>query len=121
MEIEQHLAAAQRIERSLEKCGPADYEMKIEAAMLAATHWLNAVLHRLGATTPEGDVFHTYLLTINEFRRLGVADGDLMQALSEIEDIRPPFVRGNWPGGEGAAERALELLAIVRAKAGTGG
>lgn len=117
MHVEAHIAIARRIERSLQKCGPADYEIKIEAAMLAGTHWLNAALHRLHANQPDSDVFHTYLLTINEFRRLSIADGELMQMLAEIEDIRPPFVRGNLAGGERAAERALELLALIRAKA----
>jgi hypothetical protein len=117
MNPEQHDALARRIERSLEKCGPADYEMRIEASMLAGTHWLNAALHRMRATAHGSDVFHTYLLTVNEYRRLCVADEALLAALAEIEDIRPPFVRGNRAGGERAAERALELLARIRARA----
>jgi hypothetical protein len=114
---EEHRATAERIERSLAKCGPADYEMRIEAAMLAGTHWLNAALHHMGVTRAESDVFHTYLLTVNEYRRLSVGDDALIAALAEIEDIRPPFVRGNRAGGEGAAERALALLARIRSAA----
>jgi hypothetical protein len=121
MDAERHLASAHRIERSLAKCGQADWEMKIEAAMLAGTHWLNATLHRVGATQDDADVFHTYLLTVNEFRRLSVADAAMMQALADIEDLRPPFVRGNWPGGQRAAERALDLLKTIRARAQTNG
>jgi hypothetical protein len=117
MQTEAHIALARRIEASLRKLGAADYEMKIEAAMLAGTHWLNVLLHRLGANPPTQDVFHTYLLTINEFRRLAVAAEQPMRALAEIEDIRPPHVRGNVPGGELAAERALDLLAGLRAAA----
>ncbi len=117
MRIEEHRTTAQRIEGSLAKCGPSDHEMKIEGAMLAGTHWLNAALHRIGVTGAEGDVFHTYLLTINEYRRLRVAGEALVAALAEIEDLRPPFVRGNHPGGERAAERALALLASIRAGA----
>jgi hypothetical protein len=117
MNIEQHLIMARRIERSLEKCSPSDHEMRIEGAMLAGTHWLNAILHQAGATAPGADVMHTYLLTVNEFRRLCIADGASVRALAEIEDLRPPFVRGNWPGGEQAGERALVLLAQVCAAA----
>lgn len=95
--------------------------MKIEAAMLAGTHWLNVALHRMGVTSAQQDVFHTYLLTINEYRRLEVADERLVAALAEIEDLRPPFVRGNCVGGERAAEQALVLLARIRAKAIEGG
>jgi len=115
--IEEHRARAGRIERSLAKCAPDDFEMKIEGAMLAGTHWLNAALHRMGVTTPENDVFHTYLLTVNKFRRLTVADQGAINALAEIEDMRPAFVRGNFPGGQNAAQRALELLTVIRCKA----
>lgn len=117
MDVEQHIAMARRIEASLNKCTANDYEMRIEAAMLAGTHWLNALLHRLEATPAQQDVFHTYLLTVNEFRRLAVAAEKPLQALAGIEDARAPFVRGNHPGGEDAAERALRLLALIRAAA----
>ena len=117
MKIEQHCALADRIERSLAHCGRADYEMKIEAAMLAGTHRLNALMHAAGLTGVDTDVLHTYLLTVNEYRRLSVAAPQLVAALTEIEDLRPPFVRGNHPGGERAAERALALLARLRAGA----
>ncbi|AQV96750.1 hypothetical protein BJN34_23080 [Cupriavidus necator] len=117
MDIEQHMAMARSIEASVRKCTKADYEMTIEGAMLAGTHWLNALLHTLGATSPQADVFHTYLLSVNEFRRLAVAAEKPLHALAAIEDTRAPFVRGNHPGGEAAAERALELLSLIRAAA----
>jgi hypothetical protein len=119
MTPQEHREKAEKIERSLRKCGPADYEMRIEAAMLAGTHWLNLVLHRMGVTLPQNDVLHTYMLTVNELRRYKVADEELVSALAEIEDIRPAFVRGNRPGGEKAADRAVELLGVLRAKART--
>lgn len=114
MDIEHHIALARGIEASLSKCGAGDYEMKIEAAMLAGTHWLNVLLHHLGTTPPQQDVFHTYLLTINEFRRLSVAATEPVQALAAIEDVRPAYVRGNHPGGELAAEQALASLKLIR-------
>ena len=117
MNVEGHRAAAQRIERSLAKCAPDDYEMRIEAAMLAGTHWVNAALHSARVTASANDVMHTYLLTINEYRKYCVADASLMNALSEIEDLRAPFVRGDREGGQAAAELALALLALLRAGA----
>jgi hypothetical protein len=120
MNIEQHIAAAGRIEHSLRKCCAEDVEMQIEAAMLAGTHWLNAALHRMGATQPANDVFHTYLLTINEYRKLCVANEAMVRALSEIEDLRPAFVRGNMPGAQAAADRARGLLSVIRLKATAG-
>jgi hypothetical protein len=114
---QEHRAKAEKIERSLAKCGAADYEMRIEAAMLAGTHWLNFALHRLGITPATIDVMHTYLLTVNELRKYRVADAASVEALGEIEDLRPAYVRGNFPGGDRAAEQALALLAILRSQA----
>lgn len=109
-----HDTYAERIERSLGKCTADDHELRIEGAMLAAAHRLNAHLHRLGMTGADEDLVHTYLLTINEYRRLGVADGASMAALAAIEDLRPAYVRGDHPGGAEAAQQALQLLAAIR-------
>ena len=76
--------------------------------MLAATHWLNASLHALHANGESTDVLHTYMLTVNEFRRLSAAHQALMEMVAEIEDLRPVNVRGDTPGAEAAAERAAE-------------
>jgi hypothetical protein len=120
MRIQDHEAAAARIEASLRKCEPDDHEMLIEGAMLAGSHRLNARLHRSGATREDADVMHTYLLTVNEFRRLSVADAAGMSALSGIEDLRPAYVRGCHPGGREAAQRALSMLAALREEAPPG-
>jgi hypothetical protein len=111
----EHRAKAEKIERSLAKLGATDYEMTIEGAMLAGTHWLNAALHDKGTTTAQDDVLHTYMLTVNALRKLRVADAVRVDALTEIEDIRPPFVRGDVAGGENAARRCIDLLAKIRA------
>ena len=113
----QHRAKAERIERSLRKLGPGEVELRIEASMLAGTHWLNAVLHEDGITEPSADVMHSYMLVVNELRKLRLVRDGLIDALTEIEDIRPAWVRGNLPGGAQAAERALALLATLRAAA----
>ena len=117
MTPQEHREKAEKIERSLGKCGPADYEMRIEAAMLAGTHWLNLVLHRMASPCRRTTCCTPYMLTVNELRRYKVADEALVNALAEIEDIRPAFVRGNFPGGEKAADRAVELLGVLREKA----
>lgn len=109
-----HDAYAERIERSLGRLSTDDDELCIEGSMLAAAHRLNAHLHRLDLTAADQDLMHTYLLTINEYRRLAVADPESMKALAEIEDLRPAFVRGNHPGGAEAARRALQLLKAIR-------
>ena len=117
MSPQKHRAKAERIEHSLAKLGPQDHDMRIEAAMLAGTHWLNAVLHESGAVPLTADVMHTYMLVVNDLRRLRLVHNGLIDALTEIEDLRPARVRGNLDGGETAAERAIELLAKLRAAA----
>lgn len=114
MKPHDHDACAVRIERSMGKLGTEDHELLIEGSMLAGAHRLNAHLHRLGMTAAHEDLIHTYLLTINEFRRLSVADGESMKALADVEDLRPAFVRGDHPGGVEAARQALQLLAVIR-------
>ena len=110
----EHREKAEKIELSMAKLGPDDYEMAIEGAMLAGTHWLNCALHEQGASSATDDVLHTYMLTVNALRKLRVADAARVDALTEIEDIRPPFVRGDYPGGAAAATRSLVLLARIR-------
>jgi hypothetical protein len=117
MKPHDHDLYAARIERSMGKLGADDdHELLIEGSMLAAAHRLNAHLHRLGLCGADDDIVHTYLLTINEYRRLGVADGESMAALAAIEDLRPAFVRGDPPGGADAAQRATQLLATIRTR-----
>src|SRR6218665_1598491 len=111
MKPEDHEAAARRIERSMRKCGLDEHEILIEAAMLAGSHWLNAHLHRLGATPPAQDVVHTYLLVVNEWRRRSVADARAVAALGAIEDLRPAYGRGAHAGASEAGQRALSPLA----------
>jgi hypothetical protein len=115
---EDHLAAARRIEASMQRCEPDDHEMLIEGAMLAGSHRLNALLHQLGTTPPQGDVMHTYLLTVNEFDRLHLAEPAAMEALRQIEKLRPAWVRGNHPGGREAGARAGALLEAIRQRCG---
>jgi hypothetical protein len=112
-----HRNYAERIMRTLEKLGPEDYEMGIEASMLSATHWINFALHSCGVTPADEDVHHTYFLTGNARRRYGILAKDMLDALEEIEEIRPMYVRGDVPGGDDAADRARSLLAKVRAMA----
>lgn len=114
MTPDQHRQKALKIERSLAKLTPELVEIRIEAAMLAGTHWLNAALHHLGASSTEHDVMHTYMLTVNEFRRLSAAHTHLLTMMAEIEDLRPLHVRGDVPGGREAADHACALLGHIR-------
>ena len=115
MQTHEHRAAAERIERSMHKCSAEhDHELLIEGAMLAGSHRLNACLHDQGLSAAGDDVMHTYLLSVNQCRRLGVALPEATKALAAIEDMRPAFVRGDASGGPEAARVAIGWLAKIR-------
>src|ERR1700761_422220 len=117
MEIGNHRLKAERIEASLRCLGSDDWEMKIEAAMLAGTHWANYALHRRGVTSESEDIVHNSMLVVSMLRKYSLAEGGLLGALTEIEELRPLYVRGDLPDGSRAAARALELLRFIGALA----
>ena len=117
MKAEQHRQRAERIERSLALLGPADWEMKIEAAMLAGTHWANYALHRRRVALDHEDIVHTSMLVVNTLRKYSIVEGELLRALGEIEELRPLHVRGDAPGSDEAAARALQLLKDIGERA----
>ena len=117
MNAQQHRLKAERIERSLQKLVSADREIKIEAAMLAGTHWANYALHRRHVTADAEDIVHTSMLVVNTLRKYSIVEADLLEALAEIEELRPLHVRGDAAGGDAAAARALHLLARIGERA----
>ncbi|MBL8382649.1 MAG: hypothetical protein JNM90_06235 [Burkholderiales bacterium] len=117
MKADAHRQRALRIEASLARLGAADWEMRIEAAMLAGTHWANCALHRHGVAPEAEDIVHTSMLVVNTLRKYAIVEPDLLRDLGEIEELRPLYVRGDVPGGAAAADRAVALLAAIRARA----
>jgi hypothetical protein len=114
MTPEAHRRKAERIERSLARLSGSDYEMRVEGAMLAATHYTNMALHTLGLTPRDRDIIHTEFLQVIDYRRLRVAAPRLLEALEGLESLRAPYVRGAAPDGPIAGEKALQLLDIAR-------
>lgn len=117
MNADGHREKAERIRRSAMRCGPDDWEMRIEAAMLAGTHWANHALHRAGLTADAEDVVHTSMLVVNTLRKYSIIEGELLAALTEIEELRPLYVRGDVEGGTAAADRAMALLETIERRA----
>ena len=117
MSPEEHRLKAQRIERSVSLLGEQDWEMKIEAAMLGGTHWANYALHRRGLSGEGDDIVHTSMLVVNTLRKYSIVEGELLSALSEIEELRPLYVPGDVPDAQRAAARALELLRSISQRA----
>lgn len=109
-----HLAKAARIERSLTRLKPSDYEIRIDGAMLAANHYVNLALHVLGLRRETEDIVHTEYLAAIDLTRFRVMAPAVLEALEGIERLRAPFVRGGAPGGEEAGARALKFLIQAR-------
>lgn len=117
MNPDQHREKAERIERSLAHLGDQDWEMRIEAAMLAGTHWANHALHLRGLSSAAEDIVHTTMCAVNVLRKYELAEKALLDQLAEIEEMRPLHVRGDVDGGPAAGRRALQLLASIRRRA----
>jgi hypothetical protein len=118
MNAEGHRAKAERIERSLARCRTDDYEMIIDGAMLAVTHWINVAFHILELTDDDSDVVHAYFETAFDRQHFGlVAGAAFLDGLEEIETLRPLHARGSVAGGEAAAKRCLEILQGIRTMA----
>jgi acetate kinase len=117
MKPEHHRARAERIERSLELLTDNDWEIRIEGAMLAGTHWANYALHVQEVSTDTEDIVHTSMCVVNTLRKYSLVERELLQQLDEIEELRPLHVRGDAQGSREAAARALSLLAAIGQRA----
>ncbi|MEP7206755.1 MAG: hypothetical protein ABI920_07440 [Casimicrobiaceae bacterium] len=118
MRVDAHRAKAESVERSLGRLRRAtDYEMVIEGCMLAGTHWLNVLLHLHGLFPPERDAMHAEFMTLAERRKASIVIRPAIDALDVIEGLRTTHVRGDLPGGDQAAQRALTCLAVLRQRA----
>jgi hypothetical protein len=117
MPPEAHQRKAERIERTLRRLSSSDYEMRVDGAMLAATHYTNMALHILGLTPHDRDIIHTEFLQVIDYKRFRVAAPLLLEALEGIESLRAPYVRGAAPDGPIAGDKAVKLLDIARNEA----
>lgn len=115
MEIQDHLTKAGRFERTVAKLdAERDAECVIEACMLAATHCINAALHKMGLTDPMGDILHSSMSVIP--RDLGPDMNAALAALSFIEGLRPFYVRGDETPTVSIGKAAIESMQTARAR-----
>lgn len=117
MTPDNHREKAERIERSLMKLNETDWEIKIEAAMLAGTHWVNYILHKTGLSTCAEDMIHASMTMVSVLRKYKLGVPEVIDQLELIEELRPLYVRGDVAGGNEAAEKALVALALIAEQA----
>lgn len=69
-----------------------DYEIYVEACMLAGTHLLNAVLHKYSVINEASDLLHSDKPALD--KPVGMELRPLFDAMKFIEDLRPGYLRG---------------------------
>lgn len=124
MEIHHHQEKFRRLVRTRRKLDPIqDFELWFWMSMTAATHVVNAALHKSGASRPDRyysyHVFGLYVLPERDahgWKRAPLPPGDIVHtgrpdlgvklkpelldafsALRTLEDMREPFARGASP------------------------
>ena len=96
MKIKEHIDKCTRIEHSAVKLNrDADYEMFVEACMLAGTHLLNAVLHQIDMTSEGNDLLHSDKPKLDV--KVPAEIAEMMGRLKQIEDLRSGYLRGKVP------------------------
>lgn len=94
MKLNDHVTKARRIEATMvNKLDPdKDYELVLEAYMLAGTHLLNAILHKFSVTEEEFDLSHSDKPKLN--MPIDATLRPLFDDMKYIEDLRPGYLRG---------------------------
>jgi hypothetical protein len=94
MKIDEHLTKARRIEKTMvtKLDRNNDYELYVECYMLAGTHLLNAVLHKLAITPQVSDLLHSDKPPLN--RPVDAGLRPMFDAMKFIEGLRPGYLRG---------------------------
>jgi len=84
-----------------------DYEIYMEACMLAGTHLLNALLHKYSLTDAKSDLLHSDKPALD--KPVPAELRALFDAMKFIEDLRPGYLRGatvwNRENGKQCAQR----------------
>ena len=110
----EHLAKAQRVERTLHKLAPGDdYLAIIDGAMIAGYHWGSAILHREGvlANTEHRSTPSKLDVPIN---RLPPAAQPAFTAFAELERLRFDYVRNPSRAADGLEDRVWRALEVMR-------
>lgn len=95
MKLDDHLVKARRIEATMASKldRNKDYELYVECTMLAGTHLLNAVLHKLAVTKEEWDLLHSDKPALD--KPVDAKLRPMFDAMKYIEGLRPGYLRGN--------------------------
>lgn len=104
MKISNHLKKIENLEKSILKLDlKEDYEAIVELYMLISAHYINIVLHKLGAVKQEKDIKHNQIFSfLKEGDKLGEDTEIIRSSMKKLDDLRPSHVYGKGENGETA-------------------
>jgi hypothetical protein len=115
VKISDHVNKVRRVEKTMtKKLDPnGDYETSVEAYMLAGTHLLNAILHKLSITKEGSDLLHSDKPALDV--PIPAELQQVFSAMKFIEDLRPNYLRGTkvWNASDG--KQCMERYRSVKA------
>ncbi len=96
MRIENHIIKAKRFLATLKKLDYAeDSETIIEILVMAASHYINASMHKLRTIPEDRDVKHNQIYgIIKREKSLGNKSEEISELIQQIEQFRPSYVYG---------------------------
>jgi hypothetical protein len=111
MKIEHHIRKLKRFESTLHKLDlEDDYETMIEDYLLAASHLINASLHKLEILKLDKDVKHNALFGfLSEQPKFT----ELKDCINNLEQLRPSHVYGKGENGN-TAKKAKEYFLKIK-------
>lgn len=116
MKVEHHLKKVERFEATIKKLDyQDDYETLIEDFLLAAAHFINAGMHKLGTLKPDKDIKHNQLFGfLKREKTLGERSEKVAELIQQLEQLRPSHVYGKGENGE-TARKAKEVFDGIKA------
>ena len=106
MRIEHHENKIKRFEKTISKLDfEEDSETLIEDYMLAASHFINAAMHKLGTLKEDKDIKHNQLFGfLKRENPLKEKSQEVSSLIQTIEQLRPSYVYGKGESSEAAKE-----------------
>lgn len=113
MKIDIHLKKANNLEKSIQKLDVhEDYETIVENSLLAASHTINAYLHKKEMLRLDRDIKHNNLASF--LKEIDLKNTKRLKFLiRSLEELRPRHVYGTGRNGE-VAKLALSYLREVK-------
>ncbi len=115
MRVETHKKEIKRFEKTIAKLDyEEDSETLIEDYMLAASHLINAAMHKLGTLKEDKDIKHNQIFGFLKRENLLKGKSEEVSSLiQEIEQLRPSYVCGKGENGD-AAKKAEEAFNKIK-------